>query len=70
MKLLSPSQFFAPKKIAKSSIAIIVQSQKPSGQTPFRENIALDQGFPLFLWPCTPLAFRQMSMYPFSISKD
>jgi len=27
------------------------------------------QGFPTFLWPCAPLAFRQMSMYPFSISK-
>jgi len=24
----------------------------------------LGQGFPTFLWPCTPLAFRQMSMYP------
>jgi len=30
----------------------------------------LEQGFPNFLWPHTPLAFRQMSMYPFSISKD
>jgi len=29
-----------------------------------------DQGFPTFLWPCTPSAFRQMSMYPFSIAKD
>jgi len=28
------------------------------------------QGFPTFLLPCTPSAFRQMSMYPFSISTD
>jgi len=30
---------------------------------------ALSQGFPTFLLSCTPSAFRQMSMYPFSISK-
>jgi len=28
------------------------------------------QGFPTFLLPCTPSAFRQMSMYPFSILTD
>jgi len=30
----------------------------------------LTQGFPTFLLPCTPSAFRQMNMYPFSISPD
>ena len=30
----------------------------------------LYQGFPTFLWQCTPSAFRQMSIYHFSISKD
>jgi len=30
--------------------------------------IVLDQGCPTFLLPCTPSAFRKMSMYPFSIS--
>jgi len=29
-----------------------------------------DQGFPTFLWPCTPSAFWRISMYPFSVSKD
>jgi len=24
----------------------------------------LEQVFPTFIWPCTPLAFRQMKMYP------
>jgi len=24
----------------------------------------LDQGFQIFLWPCTPSVFQQMSMYP------
>jgi len=24
----------------------------------------IQQGFPTFLWPCTPSAFRHMSMYP------
>jgi len=28
----------------------------------------LQQGFPTFFLPCTPSAFRQMSMYPYSIS--
>jgi len=32
--------------------------------------IALGQGFPTFFWPCTPSAFQQMIMYPFSISQD
>ena len=32
--------------------------------------IYLDQGFPTFLWPCTPSAFWNISMYPFSISTD
>jgi len=27
----------------------------------------LDQGFPILLWPCTPSAFREVSMYPFSM---
>jgi len=31
---------------------------------------ALAQGFPTFLLPCTPSAFRKISMYPFSISTD
>ena len=26
--------------------------------------ISLEQGFPTFLWRCTPSAFRQISMYP------
>jgi len=30
----------------------------------------LAQGFPTFFLPCTPSAFRQMSMYPYSISTD
>jgi len=30
----------------------------------------LGQGFPTLLLPCTPSAFRQMSMYPYSISTD
>jgi len=30
----------------------------------------LDQGFPTFLLPCTPSAFRQRRMYPFNILKD
>ena len=30
----------------------------------------LEQGFPNFHLPCTISAFRQMSMYPFSISTD
>jgi len=30
----------------------------------------LDQGFPNFFVPCTPLALREMSMYPCSISTD
>jgi len=30
--------------------------------------IGLAQGFPTFFLPCTPSAFRQMSMYPYSIS--
>jgi len=30
----------------------------------------LDQGFPTFLLRCTPLAFWQMSMHPFSISTN
>jgi len=38
-------------------------------RTPYFMN-PLQQGFPTFLWPCTPLAFRQMSTYPFRISKD
>jgi len=33
-------------------------------------TIHLDQGFPTFFLPCTPSAFRQMSMYPYSISTD
>jgi len=28
----------------------------------------LEHGFPTFLLSCTPSAFRQMNMYPFSIS--
>jgi len=31
---------------------------------------SLAQGFPTFLLPCTPSAFRQMSMYPFRILTD
>jgi len=30
----------------------------------------LVQGFPTFFLPCTPSAFRQMSMYPYGISTD
>jgi len=30
----------------------------------------LSQGFPTFFLPCTLSAFRQMSMYPYSISTD
>jgi len=30
----------------------------------------LVQGFPTVFLPCTPSAFRQMSMYPYSISTD
>ena len=30
----------------------------------------LAYGFPTFLSPCTPSAFRQMSMYPYSMSAD
>jgi len=33
-------------------------------------SVVLHQGFPTFLWPCTPSEFRQMSMYPFSNSKN
>jgi len=32
--------------------------------------LALQQGFPTFFLPCTPSAFRQMSMYLYSISTD
>jgi len=32
--------------------------------------LLLNQGFPTFFLPCTPSAFRQMSMYPWSISTD
>jgi len=28
------------------------------------------QGFPTFFLPCTPSAFQQISMYPFSILTD
>jgi len=45
-----------------------------TGTILFVENsdycFTLEQGFPTFLLPCTPSAFRQMSMYPFSISTD
>jgi len=34
------------------------------------EPVGLKQGFPTFVLPCTPSAFRQMSMYPYSISTD
>jgi len=30
----------------------------------------LDHGFPTFVLPCTPSAFQQVSMYPFSILTD
>jgi len=30
----------------------------------------LKQGFPTFPLPCTPSAFQQVSMYPFSILTD
>ena len=30
----------------------------------------IEQGFPTFFLPCIPSAFRQMSMYPYSISTD
>jgi len=33
-------------------------------------HYTLEQGFPTFLLPCTPSAFQQISMYPFSISID
>jgi len=33
-------------------------------------GFALEQGLPTFLLPCTPSAFRKMSMYPFSILTD
>jgi len=31
---------------------------------------SLEQGFPTFFLPCTPSAFQQMSMYPYSIATD
>ena len=41
-----------------------------TGGWKFVPFMIIDQGFPTFLWPCTPLAFRQSSMYPFCISTD
>jgi len=35
-----------------------------------RNVITLGQGLPTFCLPCTPSAFQQISMYPFSISTD
>jgi len=32
--------------------------------------VVLKQGFPTFLVPCTPSAFRQRCMHPFNISTD
>jgi len=28
-------------------------------------EVCLGQELPIFLWPCTPSAFQQMSMYPY-----
>ena len=44
--------------------------QKKFQIKPKKKSLPLNQGFPTFILPCTPSAFRQVSMYPFSISTD
>jgi len=40
-------------------------------QLPMERGVeSSSKGFPTFLWPSTLSAFRQVSMYPFRISKD
>jgi len=34
------------------------------------KRVRAEKVFPTFLLPCTPSAFRQMRMHPFSISTD
>jgi len=38
----------------------------PSGISRTPLGVPRGQGFPTFLWPCTSLAFRQMSMHPWN----
>jgi len=57
------NEFFAKTYTSKHPITFeyVLKSYK---------TLFLKQGFPTIFLPCTPSAFRQMSMYPFSISTD
>jgi len=48
----------------------LCRHSEPSGHTLHWEIDGLHQGFPSVLLRCTPLAFCQMSMHPFSISTN
>jgi len=48
---------------------LVTQSTKSTNASVTAFDV-IHQGFPTFFWPCTPSAFQQMIMYPFSISKD
>jgi len=58
-------RFCAESKIKRSHRgALAVRIYK------FLLTVLLEQGFSTFCFPCTPLAFQRMSMYPFSIPTD
>jgi len=64
-----PSQRFKIVCSSKDQSHSILKSVTSTKSEYFQQQLKLlEQGFPTFLLRCTPLAFWQMSMYPFSIS--
>jgi len=58
------------EQLPKKVIMNLFENQNELQREQISPSVLIDHGFPTFLLPCTPSAFRQMSMYPFSISTD
>jgi len=54
----------------RTAVRIVLFRNKGNKGNNGKMKAGLVQGFPTFFLPCTPSAFRQMSMYPYSISTD